>query len=54
MKTEWDMSDTAHILDDAEFADGDFVLVSADGVRFRTASYHLLWARWAGWGGAAD
>ncbi|KAL1409502.1 hypothetical protein Q8F55_003485 [Vanrija albida] len=39
---EWDTS--AALLDDAEFAEGDYTLVSSDGVRFRTASYHLFHA----------
>lgn len=33
------------IVDDSEFAEGDFEIISSDATRFRVPSYHLMSSR---------
>lgn len=41
-----DLSDAVNIKDDPTWKDGDFVIVSSDGWRFRVPSHPLLSHRW--------
>lgn len=41
------MSDSTSVTDSEKWTEGDFTLISADGVRFRVASRTLFAARYA-------